>query len=98
MNMNRLKAESIKHQMQVQAQLDNQPAHAQHVIHTCDYADATAAAAAEDIKAQLTAQIEKEVLKQMQSGKVSVEVDKASVKSVQKAIMDAFSPLRKWMK
>ena len=78
--------------------MDNHPAHARHVDQYCAYADATAEAAAETVRQKVNTQIEQEVLKQMKSGRVSIEVDKASVKSVQKAIMDAFSPLKKWMK
>lgn len=84
--------------MQLQAMADDQPMHAQHIQQYCDYADAAASAAASDVQQQLTPEIEKEVSRQMKAGKVAVEVDKASVKRVQKAIDDMFAPLRNWFK
>ena len=50
------------------------------------------------MKKEIPSVIQQEVSKQLSKQKVSVEVDKQSVKAAQKAINDLFAPLAKWFK
>ena len=74
------------------------PYHGQHIQQFCEYADAVAEGAAEDIKKEIPAAIKDEVHKQLTSRKVEIEIDKQSMKKAQKAIEDVFAPLKKWFK
>ena len=49
MNINRMKASAIRHQMEMQAMANSEGKHAQHIRDYCDYADATAEAVAESV-------------------------------------------------
>ena len=53
--------------------------HGRHINQFCDYADATAAGAAEEVKKEIPGVVQQEVSKQLSKQKVSVEVDKQSV-------------------
>ena len=74
------------------------PYHGQHIQQFCEYADAVAEGAAEDIKKEIPAAVKDEVHKQLNSHKVEIEIDKQSMKKAQKAIEDVFAPLKKWFK
>jgi len=74
------------------------PYHGQHIQQFCEYADAVAEGAAEDIKKEIPAVVKDEVHKQLTSRKVEIEIDKQSMKKAQKAIEDVFAPLKKWFK
>ena len=74
------------------------PYHGQHIQQFCEYADAVAEGAAEDIKNEIPAAVKDEVHKQLTSRKVEIEIDKQSMKKAQKAIEDVFAPLKKWFK
>ena len=74
------------------------PYHGQHIQQFCEYADAVAEGAAEDIKKEIPAAVKDEVHKQLTSRKVEIEIDKQSMKKAQKAIEDIFAPLKKWFK
>ena len=50
------------------------------------------------MKKEIPSVVQQEVSKQLSKQKVSVEVDKQSVKAAQKAINDLFAPLAKWFK
>jgi len=53
MNINRMKASAIRHQMEMQAMANSEGKHAQHIRDYCDYADATAEAIAEGVLQEL---------------------------------------------
>ena len=74
------------------------PYHGQHIQQFCEYADAVAEGAAEDIKKEIPAAVKDEVHKQLTSRKVEIEIDNQSMKKAQKAIEDDFAPLKKWFK
>ena len=52
------------------------PYHGQHIQQFCEYADAVAEGAAEDIKKEIPAAVKDEVHKQLTSRKVEIEIDK----------------------
>ena len=81
MNYNKARASAIKHGM--------------HIQQFCEYADAVAEGAADDIKKEIPAAVKDEVHKQLTSRKVEIEIDKQSMKKAQKAIEDVFAPLKK---
>ena len=74
------------------------PYHGQHIQQFCEYADAVAEGAAEDVKKEIPAAVKDEVHKQLTSRKVEVEIDKQSLKKAQKAIEDLFNPFKRWKK
>ncbi|MBQ8619359.1 MAG: hypothetical protein IJ418_17900 [Clostridia bacterium] len=74
------------------------PYHGQHIQQFCEYADAVAEGAADDVKKEIPAAVKDEVHKQLTSRKVEIEIDKQSMKKAQKAIDDLFSPFKKWFK
>ena len=74
------------------------PYHGQHIQQFCEYADAVAEGAADDVKKEIPAVVKDEVHKQLTSRKVEIEIDKQSMKKAQKAIDDLFSPFKKWFK
>ena len=74
------------------------PYHGQHIQQFCEYADAVAEGAAEDIKKEIPAAVKDEVKKQLSSNQVEVVIEKQSLKKAQKAIEDVFAPLKKWFK
>ena len=99
MNYNKARASMLKHNMQMSAAFgSDNPYHGQHIQQFCEYADAVAEGAAEDIKKESPAAVKDEVHKQLTSRKVEIEIDKQSMKKAQKAIEDVFAPLKKWFK
>ena len=94
MDINRIKAAQIKHQMELQAAQRNQPLHAQHIALNCAYVDATADAITDAVQKEIGQEVEK----QLKSRKVAIEVDKASAKTAKKAIDDLLAPLRNFFK
>lgn len=99
MNTGKARASVIKHGMQMETTMSGgNQFHGRHINQFCDYADATAAGAAEEVKKEIPGVVQQEVSKQLSKQKVSVEVDKQSVKAAQKAINDLFAPLAKWFK
>ena len=99
MNMNRARASAIKHGMQISAAMSSEnPYHGMHIQQFCEYADAVAEGAADDVKKEIPAAVKDEVHKQLTSRKVEIEIDKQSMKKAQKAIEDVFAPLKKWFK
>ena len=85
--------------MEMGAVYDNSnPYHAQHIRQFCDYAEAVADGAAEEVMQEIPAAVQKEVGKQLAGNKVQVEIDKQSMKKAQKAIDELLSPLKKWFK
>ena len=99
MNTGKARASALKHVMQIETTFNGgNPYHGRHISQFCDYADATAAGAVEEVKKEIPGVVQQEVSKQLSKQKVSVEVDKQSVKAAQKAINDLFAPLAKWFK
>ena len=99
MNVGKTRASVIKHVMQTETAMSGgNPYHGRHISQFCDYADATAAGAAEEVKKEIPSAVKEEVNRQLSKQKVQVEVDKQSVKAAQKAINDLFAPLAKWFK
>ena len=74
------------------------PSHGQHSQQCCEYADAVAEGAAEDIKKEITAAVKDEVKKQLSSNQVEIQIDKQSFKNAQKPIEDLFNPFKRWKK
>ena len=99
MNLNRARASAIKHSMQFSAAMSSDnPYHGQHIQQFCEYADAVAEGAAEEVKKEIPAAVKDEVHKQLTSRQVAVEIDKQSLKKAQKAIDDLFAPFKRWKK
>ena len=99
MNVNKMRASALRHAMEMGSQLDhNNPYHTQHIRDFCDYAEAVADGAAEEVMQEIPAAVQKEVGKQLACNKVQVEIDKQSMKKAQKAIDELLSPLKTWFK
>ena len=99
MNYNKARASAIKHTMQFSAAMSSDnPYHGQHIQQFCEYADAVAEGAAEDIKKEIPAAVKDEVKKQLSNNQVEIQIDKQSFKKAQKAIEDLFNPFRRWKK
>ena len=99
MNMNRARASALRHSMQLGAAMgSDNPYHGLHIQQFCDYAEAVAEGAAEDVKREIPDAVKDEVHKQLSSRKVEIEIDKQSLKKAQKAMDDLFAPLKKWFK
>jgi len=82
----------------MQTENDN-PYHSMHIREFAEYADTTAKAHAQEACDQLLnllpKLVQQEVMKQLDQGKVKVEVDKQSANVAKKAIDDIVSSLRK---
>ena len=78
--------------------LEQNPQHQQHVREFCDYADAIARGEAEEVREEIPLTVRKEVQKQMNSRKVEIEVDKASVKTAKAVIDDLGKYIRNMFK
>ena len=99
MNYNKARASMIKNNMQMSAAFNSEnPYHGQHINQFCEYADAVAEGAAEDIKKEIPAAVKDEVKKQLSSNQVEIQIDKQSFKKAQKAIEDLFNPFKRWKK
>ena len=93
MNVNRLRASTIKHTMQMKAAFNGEGQHHQHINDYCDYADATAEAAADDVRRDIPEAVQKEVSKQVGKRQVGIEIDKQSLKKAKAAIKDLFDSI-----
>lgn len=99
MNYNKARASALKHTMQMSAAMSSDnPYHGQHIQQFCEYADAVAEGAAEDIKKEIPNAVKDEVKKQLSSNQVEVVIEKQSLKKAQKAIDDLFAPFKRWKK
>lgn len=79
--------------MQMKAFANGEGQHAQHIRDYCDYADATAEAAADDVRHELPTAVQKEVAKQVGHRKVGIEIDKQSLTKAKAAIKDLFDSI-----
>ena len=93
MNVNRLRASTIKHTMQMKAAFNGEGQHHQHINDYCDYADATAEAAADDVRRDIPEAVQKEVSKQVGKRQVGIEIDKQSLTKAKAAIKDLFDSI-----
>ena len=76
------RASAIKHVMQTENTFNgSNQFHGRHIKQFCDYADATAQGAAEEVKKEIPAVVQQEVSKQLSKQKVQIEVDKQNVKA-----------------
>lgn len=67
--------------------------HAQHIRDYCDYADATAEAAANDVRQDIPEEVQKAVEKAVGHRKVGIEIDKQSLTKAKAAIKDLFDSI-----
>ena len=74
----------------MKAAFNGEGQHHQHINDYCDYADATAEAAADDVRRDIPEAVQKEVSKQVGKRQVGIEIDKQSLKKA-KAINSNFS-------
>lgn len=98
MNANLARASMIRHTMNLQSQLEGNPQHNQHIREFCGYADAVARGEADEVREEIPATVGKEVQKQMESRKVQIEVDKASVRTAKAVIDDLTKSIRNLFK
>ena len=93
MNINRMRASMLKHKMESKAAFNGEGLHHQHIQDYCDYADATAEAAADDVRRDIPEAVQKEVTKQVGHRKVGIEIDKQSLTKAKAAIKDLFDSI-----
>lgn len=93
MNVNRMRASSIKHTMQMKAAMNGEGQHHDHINDYCDYADATAEAAAENVRRDIPDEVQKAVEKAVGQRKVGIEIDKQSFAKAKAAIKDLFDSI-----
>ena len=93
MNVNKIRASALKSQMQMKAFANNEGNHAQHIRDYCEYADATAEAAADDVRQEIPAAVQKAVEKAVSRRKVGIEIDKQSLAKAKSAIKDLFDSI-----
>ena len=93
MNINKMRASMIKHTMESKAAFNGEGQHHQHIQDYCDYADATAEAAADDVRRDIPEAVQKEVTKQVGHRKVGIEIDKQSLTKAKAAIKDLFDTI-----
>ena len=93
MNVNKMRAASIKNTMQMKAAMNGEGQHHDHINDYCDYADAAAEAAAYDVRRDLPDAVQKEVAKQVGHRKVGIEIDKQSLTKAKAAIKDLFDSI-----
>lgn len=98
MNVNKMRAASIKNTMQMKAAMNGEGQHHDHINDYCDYADAAAEAAAYDVRRDLPDAVQKEVAKQVGKRQVAIEIDKQSLNKAKAAIKDLFSGFGKFGK
>ena len=53
MNINRMRASSLRSQMEMKAVANGEGKHTQHIRDYCEYADATAEASADDVRSEI---------------------------------------------
>ena len=87
----------LAHQMQVEALAENHPAHAQHVQHYIEYANAVGDSVREDlmryIQSEVSKMIDEKIQKHQETAKVNVELDEKSVQTVKSKISDLIRSL-----
>ena len=93
MNVNRMRASSIKHSMQMKAAMNGEGQHHDHINDYCNYDDATAEAAAENVRRIIPDAVQKEVAKQVGKRQVGIEIDKQSFAKAKAAIKDLFDSI-----
>jgi len=79
--------------MELKASLNGEGHHAQHIRDYCEYADATAAAAAEDVRQEIPEEVQKAVEKAVGHRKVGIEIDKQSLAKAKATIKDLFDTI-----
>jgi hypothetical protein len=77
----------------MKAAMNGENAHASHVRDYCEYADATAEAAADDVRRDIPAAVQKEVKSQIGKRQVGIEIDKQSLTKAKAAIKDLFATI-----
>ena len=90
MNINRMRASALRSTMEMKAFANGEGKHTQHIRDYCDYADATAEAAAENVRRIIPDTVQKEVAKQVDKRQVGIEIDKQSFAKTKAAIKDLF--------
>ena len=98
MNANLARASMFRHVMALESQLEGNPQHNQHIREFCSYADAVAKGEADEVREEIPSTVQQEVQKQMDSRKVQIEVDKASVKTAKAVIDDLTKSIRNLFK
>lgn len=93
MNINKIRAAAIKSQMEMKAMANGEGIHTSHIHDYCDYADAAAGAAADDVRHDIPEAVQKEVSKQVGYRKVGIEIDKQSLTKAKAAIKDLFDSI-----
>ena len=76
--------------MEMKAAFNGEGQHTQHIRDYCEYADATAEAAAADVRRDIPDAVQKEVTGQR---KVGIEIDKQSFSKAKAAIKDLFDSI-----
>ena len=79
--------------MEMKAAFNGEGQHTQHIRDYCEYADATAEAAASDVRRDIPDAVQKEVTKQVGQRKVGIEIDKQSFSKAKAAIKDLFDSI-----
>ena len=77
----------------MKAAFNGEGQHHQHINDYCDYADATAEAAADDVRRDIPEAVQKEVSKQVGKRQVGIEIDKQSFAKAKAAIKDVFDSI-----
>ena len=79
----------------MKAAMNGEGMHTQHIRDYCEYADATAEAAADDVRRDIPEAVQKEVKSQISKRQVGIEIDKQSLNKAKAAIKDLFSTIGK---
>ena len=79
--------------MEMKAAFNGEGQHTQHIRDYCEYADATAEAAAADVRRDIPDAVQKEVTQQVGQRKVGIEIDKQSFSKAKAAIKDLFDSI-----
>ena len=79
--------------MEMKAAFNGEGQHTQHIRDYCENADATAEAAAADVRRDIPDAVQKEVTKQVGQRKVGIEIDKQSFSKAKAAIKDLFDSI-----
>ncbi len=93
MNINKIRAAAIKNQMEMKAMANGEGMHTSHTRDYCDYVDAAARAAADDVRRDIPEAVQKEVSKQVGHRKVGIEIDRQSLTKAKAAIKDLFDSI-----
>ena len=93
MNINRMRASALRSTMEMKAFANGEGNHAQHIRDYCEYADATAEAAADGVRSEIPEAVQKAVEKAVGHRKVGIEIDKQSLAKAKSAIKDLFDSI-----